>query len=99
MPSGAAKLSRGGGGGTGKDPDNISHGRASGRLHYHALDTKISSNEKPGQFTSFHRSHHLPASESMKCIASILRSTCFYLLPSSSPPPKAGPSQITAPPS
>lgn len=30
----------------GKDPKYISHGRASGRLHYRALDTKMSSNEK-----------------------------------------------------
>lgn len=75
-------------GGTGKDPNNISHGRASGRLHYRALDTKISSNEKPGQFTSLHRLHHLPGSESipttrpwviMKCIPSILGSTLFLL--------------------
>ena len=52
--SGAAKMSRGPGlpGLPGKDPNDISHGRASGRLHYRALDTKISSNERPGQFTN-----------------------------------------------
>lgn len=33
-------------GGRGKDPNDISHGRATGLLHYRALDTKILSNEK-----------------------------------------------------
>lgn len=33
-------------GGHGKDPNDISHGRATGLLHYRALDTKILSNEK-----------------------------------------------------
>lgn len=56
-------------GGRGKDPNDISHGRATGLLHYRALDTKILSNEKTRSIHSHqsspHCRHHLPDPDSI----------------------------------